>query len=340
MLFKEYRNQSYFKDKEEIVINKKLKIRDKEILVLSFINYGDKSRLWTLHKNEFKRNEEDVFEYKTNREELIDSIRLNSNGEFINFRNMTIQSNKVNFEYSYETSMEYANGIDILSINHFINSGLVNEVWDDINIEDMIFTTYEIGEEDTFPNINKNEKIDIELYIEADLKEKLIQHPFKVRIDEYEKNTKIYYKDYNGIENFFYLDSLIKYDLRKNTLENMNANIDKIDEEYRQSYMEEGIKDIESICGKDMDYTAIFYENEENEQLRFLTNKYLNKKPVLSSSSTSMMWLSSEEYGQNGYFQYTDGIEAVEKNFDKEMEIELFSKFIKVPEETIKFNID
>lgn len=340
MLYKEYKKQSYFNDKEEIVINKKLKIRGKEISILSFINYGDKIRLWTLHKNEFKRNEYCDFEYKTNREELIDSINLNSNGEFTNFRNMIIQNNKINFVYSYSTSIEYANSIDILSINHFINNGFVDEIWDDVNIEDMIFTTYEIDEKDTFPNINKNKKIDIELYIEEELKEKLIQHSFKVRIAKYEKNTKVYYKDYNGIENFFYLDSLVKYDLRKKTLEDISANIDKIEEEYRQSYIEDEIKNIESICGKGMDYTAIYYENEENIQLRFLTKEYLNKKPVLNSSSTSMIWLASEEYGQNGYAQYVEGISSVEKDFDKEMELELFSKFIKVPQETIKFEID
>lgn len=41
----------------------------------------------------------------------------------------------------------------------------------------------------------------------------------------------------------------------------------------------------------------------------------------------------------NGYVKYTDELKAVPKDFDSSIEIELFSSYIKIPEEIIKFEL-
>ena len=52
-----------------------------------------------------------------------------------------------------------------------------------------------------------------------------------------------------------------------------------------------------------------------------------------------MLWHCDVENGINGYNQWVDGIKAVEKGFNGEIEIELFSKFIKIPKEIITLKL-
>ena len=101
--------------------------------------------------------------------------------------------------------------------------------------------------------------------------------------------------------------------------------------------MMDGVK---STCPENMDYTAIYYENKQNTQLRFLSKEYLNKKPMYDSSCTSMYWMSENKTGINGYVQYTDGLTPVKKDFSGELDIELFSKFVVLPKENIEFTLN
>lgn len=336
MLFKEFKERNLFENIDEIVINKKINIRGKEVLLLSLIKYGKTTKLWTLSKNTFKDEEYESY-YSTNREEQISHIKMREKSQHIHISKMVIQDKEINFTSSQGISIEYACFEQYNVINHFINSGLINEEWNDINIEDMYFYSYEQSEEEEFPIIDKNEKIEITLYIEEDTREILIQHPFKIKIGKYEKGTKINYKDYDGRDNFFYIDELLKYDIWKKTIDDIEKNIEHVDEEYKDIYRKDILLGLENTCPKGMDYTAIYYESEENNQLRFLTREYLEDKPVYTNSSTSMLWLCGEGDGINGYVQYTDGIKPVEKDFDGEIDIELFSKYIRIPKEKITF---
>lgn len=338
MLFKEFKENNLFKNIEEFVINKKVNIRGKEILLLSFIKYGESGKLWTLQKKSSEREEYECY-YNTNREEQINHIKRNADLEHIYINKMILQNKEINFTSSQGLSIEYAGAMDLSVINYFIDKGLINEEWDFVDIEDMIFSVYEQSEEEDFPTIDKNKKIDITLHIEEDTIEKLIQHPFKLKIGKYEKDTKINYIDYDGKDNFFYVDELLKYDILEKTISDINANIDQIEKEYRDSYKEDCLLGVEGICPKNMDYTALYYENEENIQLRFLTKEYLDNKPVYSNCTSAMLWYCDVENGINGYNQWVDGIKAVEKDFNGEIEIELFSKFIKIPKEIITLKL-
>ncbi|MGL4913969.1 MAG: hypothetical protein ACRC3Y_16225, partial [Romboutsia sp.] len=95
MKFKELREKICL-EREEIIINKKVTIHGKEILLLSLIKDKDSNKLWTIYKNEYKSNDSNELlpkldsteeieesEYKeeyeeitlTNREERVNSIK-------------------------------------------------------------------------------------------------------------------------------------------------------------------------------------------------------------------------------------------------------------------------
>ncbi|MGL6106419.1 hypothetical protein [Romboutsia sp.] len=335
MLFREFKDKKSFKDIQEIEINKKINVRGREILILSLIKYNGVSRLWTLCKNTTDKNQIPYFEHNTNRETFIQHIVHNQYP--VNIRNMVIQNKVINFESSQSTPLEYACAKDLHIIDYFIDNGSITEEWDNINIEDMIFTSYEQNEDEEFVNLDYNEKIEITFEITEEIIEKLIQHPINTRINIFEKDTKIHYQDYDKSENFFYLNEVEKYDVWKRTIEEIETNIENIDEEYRCMYKEDILNAIENICPKDMYYVNIYYENRENEQLRFLSKEYLDQKPDYGSSTSAIFWSCDNKKSINGYTQYTEGLQPVEKDFDGNLEIELFSKYTKIPKETISF---
>lgn len=338
--FKEYKDSIFHREIEEIVINKEVNIRGKEILILGFIKDMDSNKLWTVEeaiKNE--SGDVDKVDIKTNRDDYRMRIATNSQYEHIHFTQMKIQGKIINFTSSQSTSLEYANASQINTIRHFIECGLLTDKWNDVDIENIIFGIYEQSEDENFPSINMNDKIDITINIDESFTEVLIEQPLIVRIGKAKKDTKVYYIDADGVKDYFYLDEVIKYDLHKDTLDKINTNIEYIEEEQRQNYVDSMMDDISRICPKNKYITSIYYETEDNTQLVFYTKDKLESIPEDSNSCTSMLWLSEEKYGINGHNKYVDMICPVEKDFDGELEIELFSKYNKLPSQIISIEI-
>lgn len=364
MNLKECREQLYTIE-EEIIINKKVIIRGTEVTLLAFTKGNLGNRLWILYKIDSKKDdlellemeeeeylgdfvedydyindndfEDNVFEDKTNREDLIEHIKESENIVHIQISQMEIQNQVINFESSSAGPVEYFNNFEYIILNYFINKGLISSEWDEVDLRDMVIGVYEQKEEESFPNIKKEEDLDISLIISEEMKEVLLQHPFKVSLKKYKQNEKITYINEEKQEEYFYINEVFKDDIWKNTLEELNSNLEKIEldliekEEIIKNYTES----LEAICPKNMDMLTIAYENENNIQLRFLTKEYLEAVPEYSSSSTTFIMSYGDEKGINGYNKWADHLSPVEKDFNCEIEIELFSKYMKIKEETI-----
>lgn len=338
--FKEYKENLYLKNIEEIIINKKVSIRGKDVLILSFIKGNNCNELWTVERQFIEYNEEPSdINILTNREDLRSRVKRSSQQNHIHISQMKIQDKEVNFMSSQGATIEYAYGEQINIIKHFIDNDLLTEEWNDIDIRDIVFGIYEQSEEEEFPIINYDERINITLKIEEDTKEVLIEKPLTVTIGKVEKGTKIQYKDNNGLEDAFYLEEIIKYDLHKDTLEKIEANINNIEEEYREEYRTNMMDAIDNICPKNMDIVSMYYETEDNTQLRFYTKKHLESHLVYNESCAAMIWMPDENKGINGHFRYVEMLCPVEKDFDEEIEIELFSKYERVPMEVVSFEM-
>ena len=80
------------------------------------------------------------------------------------------------------------------------------------------------------------------------------------------------------------------------------------------------------------------YETEDGTQLNFLTKEYLESVSYVSSNSYMFLAGDNEE-GVNGYAKYLEYLKPVEKDFNEEIEIELFSKYVKIPKQTIRLEI-
>ena len=204
-----------------------INIRGKEVLILNITKYDGECKLWMVHKNTTQIEENNVSGFCTNREDLISIIK--SNTHHMNFRKIKLNNTEINFESSHFITAEYSHGNDLILINYFIEKGYLDEKCDEVRVEDIIFSRYIQNKDENLSIINKNIDTKVLLELEEEYIEHLIQHPLKVNIGKYEKDNKIHYKDYDGKDNYFYLDEIVKYDLWKETKKSIDENIENVE---------------------------------------------------------------------------------------------------------------
>ena len=129
-----------------------------------------------------------------------------------------------------------------------------------------------------------------------------------------------------------------KYDIWKEIHEELDNMIDGLDEYMKQEYKEQYILCTRSQCPEGNDLITISYESENDLQLKFLCKDYLESYANYSEDMGMFMNFNCD-IGVNGYVKYTDKLKSVPKDFDSTIAIELFSKYIKIPEEVIEFEI-
>lgn len=339
MIFKELKEKIILEE-NEIVINKKINIEGKEVLLLSFIKDSDSNKLWTMHISNGKEEDEQRT-FNTNRDELINNIKRRVESELIEISEMIIQGQVVIFQSSYSSSIKHLTGMQMIMIQHFIKTGMITDEWDNINVNDIIITIYEQLKEESFPEIQKNEKIEITLKIDEKIKEVLVQYPFIIKLGKLNKNTKInYLEEEFKKEGFFYLNEIEKYDIWKDTLEKIENNINCIEESERDNFKNNTIESLEKNCPKNMDLLTISYETEDDSQLNFFTKEYLEKEPIYNEEMSMLFLSCGNETGINGYSKRMECLKTIEKDFlgELELEIELFSKYVKIPEKIVRLD--
>ena len=193
MKFKELRDL-LFLEKEEIIINKKINVQGKEMLLLSLMKGLKCNKLWAIYINELNCTDEFEEVTLTNREERVRTIEQKNIYGNIHFTQMTIQNQKITFQSSSTNGIDCLNNEEMIILQHFMKKGMISNEYDELPLENITLVCYEQTEGEDFPEINKNEKVVITLEIYEELEEVLIQHPFKVSIGKSNENTKIYYK--------------------------------------------------------------------------------------------------------------------------------------------------
>lgn len=357
--------KTLFLNKKEIILNKKVTVQEKELILLSFIEGEESNKLYALYKGNKEIKEEyflpDTFQYEdindsiseenydendyeykenTNEEELINNIESSKEDINIFFKEMIVQGKKITFQSACSNSLEYTDTEEMIIIQHYINLGIISEEWDEVHIENMILAKFEQSEEEDFPIIEDERTISITLIADEQSREVLINHTFSVNIGKYDKDTKIYYINEENKEEFFYLDEIDRYDIWKDIYENLDKNIQHLCEGERKEFKEEYIRCSEEECPRDMDLLTIKYETEDNTQLSFFTKNYLEDDVYDYSSSSTIMLMSFDvEKGINGYEKYTENLKPIEKDDNSSIEIVLFSKHVNIPSEILTFEI-
>lgn len=328
---------------EEYVIGKTVTIQGTKVLLLIFTIEKDKNSLWLLYENDELNDDnfDEVFPedlnvvrdgFTTNRQEFLYQIKKMQRQKHFHIKEMEVQGSIIRFGSSTWSPLYDRNAEGKMHLQHFVEKGLISEEWDDKKLENLVVARYNQVEGEELPSIDKSKDLSVVLKVDRNIREVAIQHPFAAKFGKQDIGTKMVYYDENlGKESYFFIDEIYSYDPYEDLLEKSKQIDDSVE---REKMILHVTKALESICPKGKNLAVIKYEAEDNTQLRFVMKEYLESKPVYSCSSIGFI-CKNDEIGINGYKIKECVMQSVDKDFDGELEIELFSKYIVIPEETV-----
>lgn len=318
------------KNKDELIINKTINIQGKEVKLLTFSEDNDCNKLWTLTISDFNEESEIVInEFKNNREFLIYNNLRSLDSVSVPIRNIILQGHTINIECSSINRIDF---VDKSIIKHFLDIGLLDDIPDAMESINILLTAYHQEYGGIFPYINADKPLDINIDVDIHNYEELILHKTKMKIGQYEKGTKIRYLNNNGEEEYFFVNAITKEDMWEDAVALFNRinNNENLSDDDKIQLIEDYKRTLENTCPKGKVMLTLEYETPDNIQLRFLTKEYLEKPVEFNESFSSFMVGPSSEKGQNGNISSYEYLIAVDENFNDEIELELFSKYVTI----------
>lgn len=327
MRFDEFK-ESLYKEKSEIIINKAFNVQGKEITLLTFSADNDFNRLWTLIIGDFKEEAEGrINEFKNNREFLIHNNLRSLDSVHVPITSIEIQGHKINIDGSSASRIDF---VDKEVIKHFLNLGLLDMVTEDTETRNIIIISYDAEFGQLFPIVNIDKPLEINMDVDRSCYEELIGYKFKAKVGECEKGKTIKYINKYGEEEYFYINSVTKIDLWEQALEGFERikNNENLSNDDKNQIIEDYKRTLQETCPKGKLMLTIEYETPDNSQLHFLTKEYLEKPVEFSSKFTGFMTAPSNESGKNGNIARYEYLIPIDNDYNEEVEIELFSKYI------------
>lgn len=333
-----YLKQEMLFPKEEYIINKHVNIRGVDVLVLSFTIEEDKNCLWLMYENkdlivdDFDNKYPEKF--KTNREEIVNNIEERRRDKYFYIKEMEIQGQLIRFDSSSGAPIHDMNREGMMQLQHFAEKGLLPDEWDDVKLESLVITAYEQAEGETTPSIDKTKDLSVVLHIDKNIEEIPIQCPFKVEFGKQDIGIKVdYYDPILEKEKCFFINEIYSFDVYEDVLKKANQ-IEDV--EMREDMLNDFNREMEKLCPRDKNLAVIKYETLDNVQLNFMMKDYLEAEPMVHDSSASIGFISKcDEIGINGYKLRECVLQPVDKDFSGEIELELFSRYVEIPEETV-----
>jgi len=325
--------------RQEYIINQWANIRGMDVLLLSFTIEKDKSALWIMYINdeldlESSAPSEHIEGYRTNRQKLLQSIERTRKDKYIHIKRMAIQGQTVTFDSSSCSPVYESNIEGIMRLQHFAEKGLLPEEWDNVDLRNIFIAKYEQREDESVPHIDTTEDLSVALHIDRSSLEIPIQYSFEMNFGKQPIGTKFtYYDDELKKEYCFYVDEIYSYDIYEEILKG-TRNIE--DKKMRKKMLKHFIRAMKNLCPIGKNMAVIKYETEDNTQLRFMTKNYLEAEPVHSNTGVSIGFISGNGLGINGYKVRECMLHPVDKDFSGKLELELFSRLIEIPEETVR----
>lgn len=346
MLFRTLKKQMLLPQKE-ILINRSVEIRGRKTILVSITTQADETVLWGLqYQPSLGMMSEEPIQCMTNKERLLrNRVHQTNQNDFIS--ELVIQGQKMTFGSCSANRILENSHEAFMRLQHFVESGLSVTELDDYPMDELILFAYKQREGEPFPEFNSSKGLDMTLEIASRMEEQGIDYqPFSLSFQEnLEKEKPRFFQDTTqNINRTFYLNAFKHYDIWKEieeyfisekfqkTLEAQNLDAKAI-EAFKSNYL----RSMESVCPRGYDLAVLEYETEDNIQLNFYSNHFLDEKPAPSgSSSVGFILRPDEELGANGYKKRQCMIGPIEKDYEGSMDVVLFSWYKNLPEESLR----
>ncbi|MBV7274872.1 hypothetical protein JMF89_10430 [Clostridiaceae bacterium UIB06] len=329
--------------KKEILINKIVKLRGKEIHIISITLEENRNVLWAIYRLPYCLNEErdieEIPEYASNREEMINSFSQELNSYYIHISEIIIQKQKMTFSSSRSSYMYGMGHEGYMQLQHFVEIGMSTINWDEVDLGEMAIVAYVQNQNEDFPSIDLSEELDITLKVDRESKQVLINQSMCVEFSEMEKGNRFcFYGSFEKRTHFFYIDKVGHHDIWEESNRIFESEWAKsLSQNQIEQMKKEHTAHLEEICPKGMNLLILEYESEDDIQLNFYSKEYLDKKPVHRTSALALAFFTiNKELGINGFKRQVSVIKPIKKDFNDSIDVELFSYFLEIPEEIVK----
>lgn len=342
MLLKDLKKSMIF-PKKEILINKIVRIKGRDVHLISINLEENRNVLWTMYKLPYCLNEAtyaaEIPEYVSNRDEMMSNISNEMSSYYVHISEITIQKQKMTFSSSRASYM-YGMGYEgYMQLQHFIEIGMSTTNWDEVDLGKLAIVAYVQNQSEEFPSIDLSAELDITLKVDRESKQVLINQPMRFEFGEMEKGNRFYFYDsFEKKNRFFYIDKVGHNDIWEETNHIFESEwMKSLPQEQIKQMKEEHMAYLEEICPKGMNLAILEYESEDDIQINFYSKEYLDKKPVHDTSALALAFFTlHKEIGINGFRRQVSMIKPVKKDFNGSIDVELFSRFLEIPEEIIK----
>lgn len=348
MLFKDLKCRMLLPD-DEIIINKHIKIKDKDCIVLGFCSQGDENKLWMIVHDEkacYRDNSEDL-DFMCDEEMILSNReqmkqRIDDSIHF-SINEIEIQGKKINFCSSTAYCLSDNGYEPYMMLQHFAQRGLLLDEFDEYNVHELFIYSFNQQENEEFPKPDLSRELDIKLHVSYNPKEILSQKSISLDFGDDINEKYTFYDEEDKKECVFYINKLIHYDI----WEDANKHFDS--EDMKNAIKASGINNeelevmkkdyfdfVEQSCPKGMDLAMIEYETEDDIQLNFYTREFLDAKPEYKNKSGIFLFSPDIKTGPHGFRNRMTMLKTVKKDFNEKMDFELFSWYKKIPDEIIE----
>ncbi|MBO5279260.1 MAG: hypothetical protein J6B06_07205 [Lachnospiraceae bacterium] len=201
--------------------------------------------------------------------------------------------------------------------------------------ERLTINCYEMQEQE-FPQVNTEaDGFDIVLKLEAQHIPVAVNKKLHLQTGTYAKPRMVRVKKEEEVR--LYIHGVSFYDVWEDAKTRFE------DKRYTERFSAEEIKNIKQqyidslpdICPQGSVIPIIEYESDKDYQMQFYSQDYLRRVPENKSSTAFLMMRPDEKTGPMGYKNYACVLEAVEKGFEGELAVELFTYYRWIPGKSV-----
>lgn len=337
MLLRDLKGQALL-PKEEYIINRRANIRGLDVLLLTFTIDARANSLWMIYRQEGQpfSCERAWQEFATNRERLLAGIAENRLQSGLHVTQMEVGGQLIRFDEATSHPLGGASVAASMQLQHFAEKGLLPKQWDQVEAERLVITQMRQADGDAAPRREQLAELPLTLHIARSSREVPIESRFSVQFGKQSAEQKhSYYDPERGRESCFFVDEVYSYDPYQQVFQRLNQIANgKARKQARRHFLRAMVH----LCPQGQRLAVIRYETEDDVQLRFFTQQYLEAEPVHSNTGIAFASSKPEEpIGINGYPLRECVLQPMDPDFNGVLQLELFSRVEEIPAETVVF---
>lgn len=308
----------------------------------------DKLCLWEISRiseEEFEHRHRRYRKSKTNRASLKENFR---SPDTLRIKALELDGRRYHVDSATGTCLgEECNVEEQVLLLCMLQQGVKLGALEQVPFDRLMINTYELIEEqeiddtqESDKHTNKPETTTAYSGITLELSTRHIPIPihkrFRLKTGEYTKPRVI--KLTGEAESTVYIHGISFYDVWEESKTRFE------DERYKERFTPEQIEQMKKtymealpqMCPQGHVLPVIEYECDTDEQMQFYTTEYLRRVPQSGSTSVFMMLRPEKKLGPMGYRNQACLLESVEKGFEGDIAVELFSCYKRIPEVRIQ----